>query len=482
MPRAYRRREPEATVLHCVVREHLETLLAQAREASDYGHGLPRMMERELRAYLACGVLAHGFSRVKCGACGHELLVAFSCKGRGVCPSCTARRANDTAAHLVDRVLPRVPVRQYVLTFPKRIRWHLATDPSLASAALNLFLRALFAFQRRCARRDDVRDGKPGAVTFVQRFGSALNLNLHFHCVVPDGVFVEPRGAPRDAPLEFHPLRPPEDEDVEALLRKTASRVIAMLRKRGRLDAGERANDLDALGALQATSLMSSPPAPRDAYPPQASRRNAFQDGFSLHANTHLRGEDREGIERLCMYGARGPLAVSRLRELPDGRLVYRMKRKAASGADELVLQPLELLRKLVALVPPPRVHLTRFHGVFAPNAGARHRVVPEREGEEPTCASASAADAVPVPPQEPHLLRPLADEAPRNRVPWAALLRRSFEIDVFQCPNCPGRMRVVAYLDEPTVTAKILDHLGLPSHAPPIAPARERPQLELAG
>ena len=256
---------------------------------------------------------------------------------------------------------------------------------------------------------------------------------------MPDGVFVEPRGAPRDAPLEFHPLRPPEDEDVEALLRKTASRVIAMLRKRGRLDAGERANDLDALGALQATSLMSSPPAPRDAYPPQASRRNAFLDGFSLHANTHLRGEDREGIERLCMYGARGPLAVSRLRELPDGRLVYRMKRKAASGADELVLQPLELLRKLVALVPPPRVHLTRFHGVFAPNAGARHRVVPEREGEEPTCASASAADAVPVPPQEPHLLRPLADEAPRNRVPWAALLRRSFEIDVFQCPQLPG-------------------------------------------
>jgi len=290
-----------------------------------------------------------------------------------------------------------------------------------------------------------------------------LLLNLHFHCLVPDGVFVEPSGGPSGGPLEFHASRPPEDEDVEALLRKTAVRVVAMLRKRGRLDADEGANDLDALGALQAAALASSP----------------FLDGFSLHANTHLRAEDREGIERLCVYGARGPLAVSRLRELPDGRLVYRMKRKAASGADELVLQPLELLRKLVALVPPPRVHLTRFHGVFAPNASARRRVVPERE--ENGCA-AVPAEAATVPSQPPHILRPVPTDPPRQRVPWAALLRRSFAIDVFQCPSCPGRMRVVAYLDDPTVTSKILEHLGLPSQPPPIAPARERPQLDLAG
>jgi len=168
--------------------------------------------------------------------------------------------------------------------------------------------------------------------------------------------------------------------------------------ERARLDAEEGANDLDALGALQAASLRTSPPAAMDALPPQATRRNAFLDGFSLHANTHLHGEDREGIERLCVYGARGPLAASRLRELPDGRLAYRMKRKAANGANELVLQPLELLQKLVALVPPPRVHLTRFHGVFAPNAGVRKRVVPERDAPERACAAAPAAEAV-VPP-----------------------------------------------------------------------------------
>ena len=77
-------------------------------------------MEAEFEPYLAYGILAHGFARVRCGGCGDELLVAFSCKGRGFCPSCTTRRMDDMAARLVDRVLPRVPVRQWVLSLPKQ--------------------------------------------------------------------------------------------------------------------------------------------------------------------------------------------------------------------------------------------------------------------------------------------------------------------------------------------------------------------------
>jgi hypothetical protein len=80
------------------------------------------LVERELDGFVDCGVLARGFARMRCGACGYELLVPFSCKRRGICPSCTARRAEDTAAHLVDPVLPRVPYRQWVFTFPIPIR------------------------------------------------------------------------------------------------------------------------------------------------------------------------------------------------------------------------------------------------------------------------------------------------------------------------------------------------------------------------
>ena len=105
-PPAYARRRPEETVSYTVVREELETFLARARERE---HPVPRFVEREFRAYVACGMLEHGFVRVHCDACGCDRLVAFSCKGRAFCPSCGGRRMADTAAHLVDRVLPEVP-------------------------------------------------------------------------------------------------------------------------------------------------------------------------------------------------------------------------------------------------------------------------------------------------------------------------------------------------------------------------------------
>ena len=97
---SYQRRTPTATVLHQVVRDYLADFLADARARSAHGFGVPRHVERELRNYLTCGVLAHGFVRVRCVDCGFDRLVAFSCKGRAVCPSCRGRRMVDAAAHL----------------------------------------------------------------------------------------------------------------------------------------------------------------------------------------------------------------------------------------------------------------------------------------------------------------------------------------------------------------------------------------------
>ena len=116
----YARREPEHTVLHRVVREHLETFLQTVRE--ERGKALPRYVEEEFRPYVRCGILAHGFLRVVCPKCRQEIVVASSCTCRGACPSCSARRMCDAAAHLVDHVLPDVPVRQGVLTAPHEVR------------------------------------------------------------------------------------------------------------------------------------------------------------------------------------------------------------------------------------------------------------------------------------------------------------------------------------------------------------------------
>src|SRR5262245_18118366 len=184
----YTPRSPEKTLLHRIVRERLETFLAHARSRDQPA---PRFVEEEFRAYLRCGVLAHGFLRVHCDECRLDRLVPFSCKRRGFCPSCGGRHMADTAAHLVDCVFPEVPVRQWVLTLPYPLRYRCLYDSKLTSEVLRAFLRALFAELRRRARRrwSIPRSQCGAAVTFIQRFGSALNANLHFHTLVLDGVY-----------------------------------------------------------------------------------------------------------------------------------------------------------------------------------------------------------------------------------------------------------------------------------------------------
>ena len=202
-------------VLHTVVRENLDTFLREAADRSD-GAGVPRFIEREFREFLTCGILACGFARVRCEGCAYERLVPFSCKRRGFCPSCGGRRMAEQAAYLVDHVLPHVPVRQWVLTLPYRLRYLLAWNHTLCRAVLGVAVRAVLGFYRRRARRTGVRDGRSGAVTVIQRFGGGLQLNVHFHALLLDGVFAE--GA--DGTLEFHAAEAPSDQEVALALAK----------------------------------------------------------------------------------------------------------------------------------------------------------------------------------------------------------------------------------------------------------------------
>jgi len=119
-------------VLHGIVREHLAAFLRRADE--QYARPLPKYVRRAFDHYLRCGLPELGFLRLRCEECGHDRVVAFSCKQRGVCPSCAGRTMTNTAAHLVDRVLPNVPIRQWVLSLPFDLRTRAARDPSLVAA------------------------------------------------------------------------------------------------------------------------------------------------------------------------------------------------------------------------------------------------------------------------------------------------------------------------------------------------------------
>ena len=160
-------------MLYRVVQQHFGEFLAQI-EAGDRGGRLPAFVTEEFEAYLGCGLLSRGCLHVRCEQCGDEMVVAFSCKGR-FCPSCGGRRMTELAAQLVDRVIPDVPVRQWVLSLPWSLRYQLAFDAPLCRDVLAVFIRVVFGWLRRRAARRGIRDSHCGAVTVIQRFGGALN-------------------------------------------------------------------------------------------------------------------------------------------------------------------------------------------------------------------------------------------------------------------------------------------------------------------
>src|SRR5262245_42631573 len=154
-------RKPEETTLYQVIAEQLEAFLRRQQERD---RPVPRFVEEEFRSFLDCGVLARGFVRLRCPSCGHDRLLAFSCKGRGWCPSCGGRRMAETAAHLVDHVFPMVPVRQWVLSLPFALRYRMTYDSRLTSDVLNVYIRALFReLRRRASALLNVRSPECGA-------------------------------------------------------------------------------------------------------------------------------------------------------------------------------------------------------------------------------------------------------------------------------------------------------------------------------
>lgn len=189
--------------------------------------------------------------------------------------------------------------------------------------------------------------------------------------------------------------------------------------------------------------------------------------GFSVHAGVSIRADDRKGLERLCRYAARPPVAVERLEQLSDGRLSYRLKTPWRNGTTHVIFDPLEFIAKLAALVPAPRVNLIRYYGVFGPAAKWRPAIVPGSIGTDSTQESCGCGE------------NDREETAPRRNYAWASLMARVFEFDVLKCPDCGGRLRILAATHPPVNTRKILECMGLPSRAPPVARAASESSLK---
>lgn len=385
----YKRHRPATTLLYQLVERYYPEFIANL---ADQGKYLPKYVEREFDEFLRCGRLEHGFLRVVCGDCKHEKLVAFSCKRRGFCPSCGARRMAESAALLVDDVLQGYPV----LSLPIPLRLLLARYPRELSKVMQIIHRAISTHIVTKAGFTN-KQAKTGAVTLIQRFGSALNLNIHFHMLFLEGATSEnPWGG-----TTFTRIKAPSHSDMVELVHTISQRIAKYLEKVGLVERDMEnsflnlpVDDEDSLLQLQGASVSY-----RIAMGPQQGQKvftlqtlpasNAHEygqvantSGFSLHAGVFADADEPEKLERLCRYISRPAISEQRLNITDHGKVRYELKTPYRDGTTHVLFNPIDFIGKLVALIPPPRLNLTRFYGVFAPNSNLRAQVTASQRGK----------------------------------------------------------------------------------------------------
>lgn len=301
------------------------------------------------------------------------------------------------------------------------------------------------------------------------------------HAVFLDGVFHE------DAKGEvvFHALPRLETAEVARVLEDATKRITGYLRRRGLLsdDLGEDGGGLAApegdesaaLAELASTAAsgMTPPAGPswkRGALSALTHARDferhlsVGRAGFTLHAATRVGAMDERGREALLKYILRPPVAQERITQGPEGLVRIALKKSFSDGTFAIDLDPLSLLTRLCASVPPPRFHTTRYAGVLASASKLRSRIMPN-------------ADPVPSASESNAEEQGRERRARRCRYrPWAELMMRTFKLDVLCCPRCSGRLRLVALMTEPKEIRRYLRALGEATEAPERSAARGPP------
>jgi len=317
-----------------------------------------------------------------------------------------------------------------------------------------------------------------GSVTFLQRFGKALNPHFHFHCCIIDGVF--------DKEGTFFPVNFLSPEDIQAVQERVQKRVIKLFQRKGYLSADEASDML-----------------------------NWEHGGFSLDANVLIQPQDREGLERLIRYCARPIFSGERL-EFIGEKLRYLLPKPTADGQTVLLLKPSELLDKLAGLIPPPRRHRHHYHGVLASHSPLRSKIaaLANKEIIGPNTSSEKTSEPFQSASGSPTFTNcqnekseqteesPKIQEAQKDRASgvdaetqapqkkkkepskaslfrWAMLLARIFEVLPLSCPKCNHPMRIISFIEDTHTIRKILTHINEPTQPPPITPARGPPEPE---
>ncbi len=394
----YKPRRPQASPLFRLVSDQLHRLqtVYDDRFAREYGPWRP-VVTQVADKFLACGVLEHGFARIRCDACTHEYLLAFSCKCRYFCPSCHAKRLAIWTQWLDTTLLAPVPHRQVVLTIPKRLRAYCLYRRRLLGEIARVAARTVTAAIRTLTGE---RELAVGIVACLQTHGSRANWHPHLHLLVTDGGF-RPDGTFVAWPVH----------DAARLTEAFRRAVLRLFVRLALFDED------------QAAGMLTWP-----------------HSGFHVHTAVWVSKDDRAFATRLARYCARNPVALERLTyDRTTKAVTYRSDKSDGPTAGTETVDPLEFLARVLVHIPDKGHVTTRYYGWYANRP----------RGMRGTAAAAVPPAIVPAPRLAP-------TEASRR---WAALLQQIFEVDPLACPTCRGPMRIIAFITQASVIDQILAH-----------------------
>jgi hypothetical protein len=413
----YVRRRPETTDLYRLVQENYEILEIRWDELFAHNYGSLRdVVKKTFAEYLDCGILEKGCARAKCTnpKCSHSGLIAFSCKKRGVCPSCGAKRSVLFAEHLHENIIPAVAHRHTIFSIPKILRLYFRYNRKLCTL---LFRSAWESLQEMY--KEVLPSGTAAAAMVLQSSGAKINFNPHLHALVADGVF--------DEGGVFHELGYLNLNKATEIF---SHKVMKYLAKE------------ELLSEYVIQNILSWK-----------------HSGFSVWQGEQVMPDDESYRLFLANYIDRAPVANSKL-------LIDENFEKSVfyDGGEQGIEQfyPLEFLAKLSCHVPNTYESITRYYGEYS------YRRRGERKRAGITLCPESAAVVC-----EP--LADIPDKRTCNKS-WASLIKRIFEIDPLVCEKCGSDMKIVAFITKESEVVKLIDHLGIPRFTP--APAMRAPPI----
>jgi ribosomal protein S27E len=351
----YRQRHPEHTVFYRVFFYYFERFLREYENRFEKEYGFLRpVIQDVVERYLDCGNPMGGFARIRCPDCGEERLLMFSCKTRGFCPSCHAKRREEWGEWMREELLLDVPHRQVVFTVPKMLRLFFRFKRKLLNNLCLSAVRALLKFFHTATGLELM----PGVVAVIQTFGDRINFHPHIHCLVTEGG-TTPDGA-------FHHVSRFHDEVIQEIF--THKVFSLLLRKK-----------LIGLSLVQKILCWR-------------------HTGFNVHSQ--VRAQTKGEAERVGKYMIRPLLSLKRLFfDEATGKIHYQYSRH---GSHEESMDYLEFIARVTSHIPEKGQVMVRYYGLYSNAHRGKMRKIEEKansflivEQEEPVAPSKGWAEMI---------------------------------------------------------------------------------------